>query len=103
MKFFVPHAKRAECETVYTDIARSLKDQFRMRIDERRIFALDYVNSKRRWRAEVGQLEQQEDRYEIIAIYESKSYIIFTRTQSGEAGLTIMVDKSEVTAVEEFE
>jgi hypothetical protein len=102
MKFFIPHTKKATCEAVYQGMAESLKSQFRMPIDERRIFSLNYTNSKKKWHAEVGQLEEQEGRYEIVAIFEAKFYIVFTQAKNNDPGLTILVDKNEVTAVEEF-
>jgi hypothetical protein len=103
MRFFIPHAKTSQAEAAYQAIASSLKSQFRLPIDERRIFSLTYVNSKKRWRAEVGKLEENEREYEILAIFESKQYIIFTRTKAGTAGPIILVDKQEVTAIEEFD
>jgi hypothetical protein len=103
MKFFVPHTKKAEAEAVHRGMAESLKGQFRMPMSERRIYSLNYVNSRKKWRAEVGQMEQQEGRYEILAIFESKPYIIVTRAKNGEPGLTILVDKDEVTLAEDFE
>jgi hypothetical protein len=102
MQFFIPNTKSHEAEDVYKSLADSLKSQFRLPILERRIFSLNYLNSKRRWRAEVGQMEEQEDRYEILAIFESKSYIVYARSKTTNDGLTIMVDKSEVTAIEDF-
>jgi hypothetical protein len=103
MRFFIPHTSKAEAEGAYSDIVASLKSQFRLPIHERRILSLSYTNSKKRWHAKVGQLEQQEQRYEILAIFESKSFIIFTRSTSGDPGPIILVDKDEVTAVEDFE
>lgn len=103
MKFFMPQTRTAGSEAAYQNIADSLKTQFRLPIEERRIFSLSYVNSKKSWRAEVGRLEEQESRYQIVAIFESKSYIVFTRAQDGTDGLTILVDKTEVTAVEDFD
>jgi hypothetical protein len=104
MQFFVPHTSPAEADEAYKDIKASLISQFRLPILERRIFSLSYLNSKKRWRAEVGQLEQQERRYEILAIFESKQYIVFTRAaNTGSPGPIILVDKAEVTASEDFE
>jgi hypothetical protein len=102
MKFFIPNTKPHDAEDAYKALADSLKSQFRLPILDHRIYRLDYTNSKRRWRAEVGKLEEQEDRYEILAIFESKSYIVFARSKTTNDGLTIMVDKSEVTAIEDF-
>lgn len=102
MKFFIPNTKAADVEETYKAMADSLKSQFRLPILERRIFSLNYTNSKHKWRAEVGKLEEQEDRYEILAIFESKSYIVYARSKTTNDGLTIMVDKDEVTAIEDF-
>lgn len=103
MKFFIPHTKKAETEGAYQGMAEALKNQFRMPIDERRIFSLSYINSRKKWHAQVGQMEEQEGRYKILAIFESKPYIVVTQAKNGDQGLTILVDKTEVTAVEEFD
>ncbi len=103
MKFFIPHVKPAAAEGIRATIVASLVDQFRLPINERRIVSLDYVNGKRNWRLAVGELDNQENRYEILAIFESKSYIVYTRAKNGGTGVTILVDKDEVTAVEYFD
>jgi hypothetical protein len=103
IKFFIPHTDKVEAETVYQAVKKSLHSQLRLPILDRRIFSLSYINSKRRWHAEVGELEEQEGKYEILAIFESKEYIVFTRAKDGAAGPIILIAKSEVTAVVEFE
>jgi hypothetical protein len=103
MQFFMPQAKPREAEEVYQEIKDTLFSQFRLPIQDRRIFRLSYTNSKKKWRAEVGQSEQQERRYQIMAIFESKQFIVFTRTAQGHAGPVILVDKAEVTDAEDFE
>lgn len=103
MKFFIPQAKKTELDDVYSGIIAALKDQLHMPIDERRIFSLEYVRGKKRYRAEVGQLEQAELRYEVLAIFESKVYIVFTRSKSGDHGVTILVDKDEVISAVDFD
>lgn len=103
MRFFIPRAEPAQAEEAYRSIKDTLFSQFRLPIQDRRIFSIDYVNSKKRWHAEVGQVEQQERRYEVLAIFESKQFIVFTRTPHGTAGPIILVDKNEATAVENFE
>jgi hypothetical protein len=103
MKFFIPQTAPAETEAAYQRIKAILLDQFRLPIQDRRIFSLSYTNSKRRWKAEVGQPEQQERRYDIVAIFESKQFIIYTRAKTGGAGPIILVNKTEVTAVEDFQ
>lgn len=89
-------------EAVYAGITDSLKEQLRWPITPRRIRSLDYIHDKKRCRVEVGQLESQENRYRILAIFESNHYIVFTRADDGGHGVTILVNKDEVTAVEDF-
>ncbi len=103
MRFFVPHTSATEAEATYRSIASLLKLQLRLPIVERRIYNLNYANNKKYWYAEVGLLEEQENQYEILAIFESKSYIIYTRSVAGGAGPIIMVDKTQVTDVEDFD
>jgi len=102
MQFFVPNVKKLEAEIAYQGVIKGLESQFRLPILEHRIFSLSYTNSKKRWYAEVGQLEEQENRYEIVAIFESKQFIVFTHTPDGKPGPIILVDKDEVTKVEDF-
>jgi hypothetical protein len=103
VKFFIPNTPAAEAEATYQKMAQLLKLQFRLPILERRIFSLTYTNSKKNWFAEVGQMEDQQNLFQIAAIFESKTYIIVTKTSSGKDGLIIMVDKDEVTEVVEFD
>lgn len=102
MKFFIPRTKPREYEETYREITKQLKDQLRMPIAERRIFSVHYTHDKKKWCAEVGQLEEQEGRYEIVAIFESKPFIVFTRSEAGGQGVTILVNKDEITSIEEF-
>lgn len=103
MKFFIPRTHGTGAEVVYQGIMDSLKSQFRLPIQEHRIYRLRYVNSKKKWHAQVGQLEEHENQYEIVAIFESKLYMIFTRSKTGASGPIILVDKDEVTEIEDFE
>ena len=103
MKLFVPHVQPSETEAEYAAIVASVKSQFRLPIADRKIARITYTNSKHKWRAEVGQREEQEDKYEIVAILESKSFIVVTRMPDGAPGVTIMVNPAEVTEVVEFD
>ena len=102
MQFFLPQSKPGQTELAYQEIVDTLKRQFRLPIEDRRIRSIRYFNSKKNWHAEVGYLEQQEHRYEIVAILESKWFIVCTRSKTGAPGPTILVDKGEVTEVEDF-
>jgi hypothetical protein len=103
MKFFVPQMKKSQAEASYQVLYDHLKDQLRMPIGTRRIFSIDYTHDKKPWHAEVGQLDQQEKRYEVAAIFESGVYIVFTRAKNGNPGPKILVSKDEVTDVQDFE
>ena len=103
MRFFIPHTKSADTEDAYQQIARSLTEQLRIPIQARRIFSLDYQYSQKPRRAVVGQLEQREGRYEIMAIFAAKPYMIATRAKNGALGMTILVDQNDITSVEDFE
>jgi hypothetical protein len=104
MKFFVPQSKRGQSEPSYQNLFDLLKDQLRMPLTPRRIFSIDYTHDKKQWHAEVGKLEQQERRYEILAIFESAGvYIIVTQAKNGNPGVKILVSKDEVTDVKDFD
>lgn len=103
MRFFIPRTDPTQIEAVYRSIKDALLSQLRLPIQDRRIFRLGYTNSKKRWQAQVGQVEQQERRYEVLAIFESKQFIVFTRAPHGASGPIILVDKGEATTVEDFD
>ena len=87
---------------MYDGMAVALKDQLRTTITDRRIFSLRYTHDKKKRQLQVGQLEQQEKRYEVMAIFESSPYIVFTQAKGGDHGITILVNKDEVTDIEDF-
>jgi len=103
VQFFLPQVEKDDTEESYRAIKDALLRQLRLPIQDRRVFRLHYVNSKKKWHAEVGQPEQQERRYQILAIFESRQFIIFTRTNQGDSGPVILVDKDEVVEAEDFE
>ncbi len=103
MQFFMPRTSNAQSEIAYADIKRILLDQLGMPITERRIYSLSYASGKRVWRSQVGQIGQRERQYEVMAIFElAKVYIVYNKTPSGEAGPITLIDKEEVTSIEEF-
>ncbi len=102
MKFFVPGATTSSYEAAYQGILASVKDQLRIPIAGRRIYNIKYIHDKKRCRAEVGGLDPQQGRYQVVAIFESKPHIIFTRAEDGGQGLTILVNSDEITEIEDF-
>src|SRR5689334_7653973 len=103
MKFFMPQAERSNTEASYQAILASLKSQLGWKITDRRIYSLHYLHDKKEHSLQVGELEPQERRYQVMAIFESNAYIVFTRTPDGYSGTTILVDKTEVLAAVDFD
>jgi hypothetical protein len=101
MKFFVPQIKPHEAETAYASMRDVVKDQLRWSITERRIFGLKYTHDKKPVSIAVGELDGQSNRYTILAIFESGLYIAYAKAPNG-AGVTMLINKDEVTEVEEF-
>lgn len=103
VRFFIPHAKPSEYEAQYASMIAAVKDQMRWVIGERRIFRIEYTHDKKRHSLQVGEVEAMGRDYEVCAILESNSYIAITKDLQGKLGVTIMVDKDEVTASEDFQ
>lgn len=102
MQFFVPQFPPGEHEVVYAQLLDAVKDQMRMPITGRRIHAIKYVHDKKTLTARVGERDPQQGRFEVLAIFESKPYVLATRTPNGGTGVMILVDSNEITEVEEF-
>ena len=103
MRFFIPDTSKAQAEPAYLEMRRALIDQLRFTIQECRIFKLSYTNSKRNWQVEVGKPKPQENQYVVMAIFEAGVFIVVNQTLSGAAGPIVLIDKAEVTAIEEFQ
>lgn len=103
MQFFVPQAKKRDYETTYEGLIDIAKDQLRWPVTSRKIFRIEYISHKKPFIAEVGRLAPAEHRYEIVAILDSTVYLVVTKAIDGGPGITILVDKSDVTSVIEFD
>jgi hypothetical protein len=103
MRFFVPQSKKAQQLSDYQAIIALLKDQLRWPIEDRKIYSLSYTHDKKDYSVEVGKLEPLEGRYTVLAILDSSVYLVFTKAKDGRPGTTILVNKTEVTQVVEFE
>lgn len=103
MKFFVPGYTKGKAEAGYNDLLEHIKDQLRTPITPRRIFSISYTHDKKPYHIEVGKFEQQENRYEVVAIFESSVFIAMTRNKTGVQGIKILVSKDEVTDVKDFD
>jgi len=102
MRFFVPSASKAQAEPAYQEMKRSLVDQLRFPIQERRIFKLTYADGKRTLRVEIGESKPQESQYIAVAIFEAGVFIVLNQTPRGGSGPIVLIDKSQVIEIEDF-
>ena len=101
-RFFIPNTSKTKTETVYTEMKEALVDQLRFTIQERRIFKLHQASGKRTWRFEVGKPKPQESHYIVMAIFEASVFVVVNQTLTGIPGPIVLLDKAEVTGIEEF-
>lgn len=99
----MPQAEKGNTEANYQAIVAQIKDQLGWKLTERRIFSLHYLHDKKEFTVQVGELVPREHRFQVVAIFESNAYVVFTRTPEGYSGTTILVDKNEVIAAVDFE
>ena len=103
MKFFVPQAKKGQGMAVREAFAKHIHDQLKISMSGRLIQAVEYTHDKKKCRLEVGQLDQQENRYQIAAIFESKPFMVATLGEGGRPGPTILVNPDEITKIIDFD
>lgn len=103
MQFYVPLATKRQQEDVYTAIVKLFEDQMRWTVQPRRIQSLKYLHDKKHYTAEVGKMDPSEGRYQVMAILESNYFVVYSRAAGGEHGTSILVNKSEVYELTEFE
>jgi hypothetical protein len=80
----------------------AIKYQFNWKATERRILSLSYLHDRRKVVARVGEREQFEHHFEVVAIFEAGMYLVVTRLPNGKPGPTIVVNTAEVTEVVDF-
>ena len=99
----MPQADKGNTEATYQAIVAQVKDQLGWKLSERRIYSLHYLHDKKEYTVQVGELVPREHRFQVLAIFESNAYVVFTRTPDGYSGTTILVDKNEALGVVDFE
>jgi hypothetical protein len=102
MQFFIPELTHADRDIADVEIRKYLSSLLRCEITDRKIFSLTYIHDKKTYHAEVGQKEELENNYQIVAIYEANVYIVCTQDGRRQPSHTILVNKDEVTVIEEF-
>ncbi len=102
MKFFVPRLESSEYEEAYKNMRDAVIEQMRTRVSERRIRSISYTHDKKRYVATVGEILPTNERFEVMAVFESKPFVIYTDSTMGGRGVTVLVNQDEITAMEEF-
>lgn len=102
VKYFIPQTKKRDHADTYDAMVTAVGDQLKATVGQRRIFSISYVREKKLCYAEVGQMDQQEGRYTVMAILESNPYIVYTRAKNGEPGVMVLVSKDDVTDIQDF-
>jgi hypothetical protein len=100
--FFIPRVKKSEQAAAYEAMIAAIKYQFNWRVNERRVMSMTYLHDRRTVVARVGEREQFEHHFEIVAIFEAAMYLVVTRLPNGNPGPTILVNNAEVTEVVDF-
>ena len=102
VRFFIPSIKKSELESTYTDMIAAIKYQFNWKVTDRRIVSLTYLHDRRKVTARVGEPEQFEHHYVVVAIFEAGNYLVVTRSPNGKPGPTIVVNTAEGSEVVDF-
>jgi hypothetical protein len=103
MRFFVPGISNPQAEAAYRALYEAAKDQLRTPITAKRILSLNYVHDKQAVCVRVGEAHPEQYRYRVVAILESRPFIVMTQSLTGSPGPTYMVNSAEITEVTEFE
>ena len=102
VRFFIPSVKKSELEASYAAMIAAIKYQFNWKATDRRIVSLTYLHDRRKVTARVGEPEQFEHHYIVVAIFEAGMYLVVTRSPNGKPGPTIVVNAAEVSEVVDF-
>jgi hypothetical protein len=72
------------------------------KVVKRRIYSLGFTHDKKKYHVEVGGFDPFEHNYEVLAILESNTYLIYGRRPNNGRTTTILVNKAEVDSIVEF-
>ena len=103
MKFFIPGAEEeAYAEEIYEAIKKFAKMTLGWDVTERRIFSIRYRHHSSEYYDEVGKKSKMNGE-EVTAILESNAFLICTPTRGELRDMPILVGKSSVISVVDFE
>lgn len=104
MQFFIPHAEESSSdpEQIYAAIVEFAEEQSGWKVQDRRIYSLEYHHEGKRYTARVGEYEPR-TREEVIAILRSVTYLVCTPKRGVARGEAMMVGMNEVDAVIDFD
>ncbi len=102
MKIFVPKVKdEKQSEEYYNGIVKYNKDIVG-EVSGRKIYSLTYKHNNKKYTAVVGENDEIENE-PIIAILESRTFLICTPNRGVIRGTPILVGHDEIISVEDFE
>lgn len=102
INFFIPHTQTRNYEAAYESLKDAVTYQMGWKATDRRIESLTYTSNKKTLTARIGELEQIEHQYEVVAILEAALYVVVTKTKSGLAGPTYLVNTNDVVDIHDF-
>lgn len=104
MKLFIPGTETAEkAEEAYEAIRTFAAQSMGWAIRDRRIRSITFRDRRKQVQATVGRGEPFKRMETVIAIFESNTYLVCTTSKGVLKGVPYTIDKSEVTAWEDFE
>jgi hypothetical protein len=102
MKFFIPGVPPKEQEAAYAAMKGRVSGSPGWEATDRRIYSVDYTHNGVPGRAEVGKHDPLSEEL-VLAIFESRTYLVCTPTRGGNGGEPRLVGRPEVQSVAEFE
>ena len=103
MKFFVPGASNEmEAERIWNATVAFAKHTSGWDIVDRKIFQISYVHEGKSYLDEVGKPNQR-NKEVVCAILESNAYLVCTGNRGVLSGEPILVGKSPMVSVKDFE
>ena len=103
MRFFVPAVKdETQAEEVWVSIKKFAEEMLGWEISERRIFSIAYQHQDKDYHVEVGKPDSRNNEL-VIAILESKTYLVCTPNRGVVRGIPILVGQDKVERTTDFQ
>ena len=103
MKFFIPKAKDdAEAQEIWKAVKKFAEETLEWEVSDRRIFSIAYQKQSENFYVEVGQPNPRNGEL-VIAILESTTYLVCTPSRGVLRGMPILIGKSELRDITDFQ